>query len=156
MSEEEFKADHFKNIEELLEHCDLWIKTEDYDAYCRFFDMGAMEEIYNYTKILQQENEDLRVTIKNDDIVVNKLCEENAQLKQQLEQLEEKYINNVPCCNENDCDMFKDYMLLKQQLKDKDEKISKVIEYIKENVKAELLNGSIWIDKYKLIEILES
>ena len=45
---------------------------------------------------------------------------------------------------------------LKQQLKDKDEKISKVKEYIKENVKAELLNGSIWIDKYKLIEILES
>ena len=48
------------------------------------------------------------------------------------------------------------YEELEQQLKDKDEKISKVKEYIKENVKAELLNGSIWIDKYKLIEILES
>jgi hypothetical protein len=45
---------------------------------------------------------------------------------------------------------------LKQQLKDKDEKISEIIEYIKENIKAELLNGSIWIDKCKLLNILES
>ena len=33
MSEKEFKADHFKNIEELIQHCKMWINDDDYDAY---------------------------------------------------------------------------------------------------------------------------
>jgi predicted RNase H-like nuclease (RuvC/YqgF family) len=89
-----------------------------------FFTTKEIKE-YDYAfRYLQQENENLRTTIKNDDVAVNNLCKE---------------IEN-----------------LKQQLKDKDEKISEIIEYIKENIKAELLNGSIWIDKCKLLNILES
>lgn len=42
-----FKASHFENIQELLDSCKMWIRDDDYDAYCRFFDMGAMEELLN-------------------------------------------------------------------------------------------------------------
>lgn len=57
MSEEEkeFKADHFENIEELVKTCKMWVTDDDYDAYCRFFDMGAMEEILNLISNLQKE-----------------------------------------------------------------------------------------------------
>lgn len=57
MSEEEkeFKADHFENIEELVKTCKMWVTDDDYDAYCRFFDIGAMEEILNFISTLQKE-----------------------------------------------------------------------------------------------------
>ncbi len=42
-----FKASHFENIQELINTCKMWIRDDDYDAYCRFFDMGAMEELLN-------------------------------------------------------------------------------------------------------------
>lgn len=46
-SEKTFKASHFENIQELLDTCKMWIRDDDYDAYCRFFNMGAMEELLN-------------------------------------------------------------------------------------------------------------
>ena len=94
-----------------------WIELTDEE-------IQLFEKNNNYIKQLQQENENLRSTIKTYDGIANNLC---------------KKVEN-----------------LKQQLKDKDEKISEIIEYIKENIKAELLNGSIWIDKCKLLNILES
>ena len=51
---EKFKASHFDNIDDLLKHCDMWLQDDDYDAYCRFFDIGAMEELNNYINSLQQ------------------------------------------------------------------------------------------------------
>jgi hypothetical protein len=45
MNNKEFKASHFNNIQELIDTCKMWIKDDDYDAYCRFFDMGAMQEL---------------------------------------------------------------------------------------------------------------
>ena len=44
------------------------------------------------------------------------LYEENKELKEQYSKLEDKYIKNLPCCNEKDCDLFKEYKQLKQQL----------------------------------------
>ncbi len=47
MEDKKFKASHFENIYELIKTCKMWITDDDYDAYCRFFDMGAMEELLN-------------------------------------------------------------------------------------------------------------
>lgn len=71
MSEEEkeFKADHFENIEELVKTCKMWVTDDDYDAYCRFFDMGAMEEILNLIFNLQKE-------LDKKDKVINNLYED--------------------------------------------------------------------------------
>lgn len=42
----------------------------------------------------------------------DELQQENQQLKIQYEKLEEKYIHNVPCCNENDCDLYREHKKL--------------------------------------------
>ena len=39
----------------------------------------------------------------------DKLKQENEKLKEKLLKLEDKYIRNVPCCNEEDCDFYKKY-----------------------------------------------
>lgn len=56
MELEEFKASHFDNINELIETCKMWIKDDDYDAYCRFFDMGAMEELIKEITRIKEES----------------------------------------------------------------------------------------------------
>lgn len=61
----EFKADHFKSMEELLDTIKVWLENEElygtlYDDFNRFFDTGAMEEMYHYIKQLQQENKQLK------------------------------------------------------------------------------------------------
>ena len=58
MNKEEFRADHFKSIEELLDTIETWLINEEqygtlYDDFYRFFDAGAMEEMYYYIKQLQ-------------------------------------------------------------------------------------------------------
>lgn len=92
------------------------------------------EEIEQELKLSKKQN-------KNDRY--NYLCSQFNGIEYAMKL--EKYTNKL----------LKENTQLKQQLKDKNEKISEIIEYIKENIKAELLNGSIWIDKYKLLNILE-
>lgn len=57
MELEKFKASHFDNIEELIKTCKMWIKDDDYEAYCRFFDMGAMEELIKEIQQLEKERD---------------------------------------------------------------------------------------------------
>ena len=53
------------------------------------------------------------------------VIDERDKLREDYYKLEDKYIHNVPCCNEEDCGLFKDYVDLQQR-------IDKAIEYIKE------------------------
>ena len=39
----------------------------------------------------------------------NEVYDENEKLKEEFLKLEDKYIHNVPCCNEEDCDFYKKY-----------------------------------------------
>lgn len=55
---EELKFDHFKDINELLEHIDLWYREDDIE-YTRWF---GLEDLYNlkiYITSLQQKIEQL-------------------------------------------------------------------------------------------------
>lgn len=74
--ERKFKASHFENIQELIASCIIWIKTDDYDAYCRFFDMGAMEELIKELNNLKEIEKSHK--------------EENGKLRVELEQEKEK------------------------------------------------------------------
>lgn len=58
-----FKADHFEDISELIETCNLWTIDDDYDAYCRFFDMGAMQELISFINFIKMNNEQQKKTI---------------------------------------------------------------------------------------------
>lgn len=58
------------------------------------------------------------------------------ELKRIYEKLEDKYMHNVPCCNEEDCGLFKE----NKQLKDR---ISKAIEYIENKIESDLIPQDI-------------
>lgn len=53
MSEEEKKATHFANVEDLISNCKNWIYEEDRDAFYRWFDFGAMEDLIN---LIEKQN----------------------------------------------------------------------------------------------------
>ena len=79
------------------------------------------KDVQKAIKQLQQENKILKENAENNDKVVDKvnwenmlLKKENEQLKENYSKLEGKYFANVPCCNENDCDLYRDYMKLKE------------------------------------------
>ena len=57
---------------------------------------------------------------------INDLQKQNTELKEKLLKLEDKYIHNIPCCNEEDCELYKNY----QQLEDNWNKLK---EYCKNN-----------------------
>ena len=59
---EEIKFDHFKNIEELLHHIDIWYKEDDID-YTRWFHLEDLKKVKDYITDLQQENKQLKEKI---------------------------------------------------------------------------------------------
>lgn len=94
---EKFKASHFDNIDDLLKHCDMWLQDDDYDAYCRFFDIGAMEELNNYINSLQQRIDKAielcNIILKNEPLENNPnydLIDQIASIKSELLKGEDK------------------------------------------------------------------
>ena len=60
----EFKASHFDNMKELLDTIKVWLENEEdygtlYDDFNRYFDSGAMEEMYYYIKQLEAKTNQL-------------------------------------------------------------------------------------------------
>ena len=55
--EEDKKATHFANVEDLISSCKDWIYEEDRDAFYRWFEFGAMEDLINLIERLQKEFE---------------------------------------------------------------------------------------------------
>lgn len=54
----EIKFDHFKDINELLEHIDLWYKEDDIE-YTRWFGLEDLHILKIYITYLQQKVEQL-------------------------------------------------------------------------------------------------
>ena len=55
----EINFDHFKNIDELLEHIDIWYKEDDID-YTRWFDLTDLYQLGKYITELRQKNKKLK------------------------------------------------------------------------------------------------
>ena len=80
MNKEKIKFDHFKDVEELIKHLEMWYAEDDYDAYDRFFGlrdariMGMIiYELNNDIKTLLKENGAKENVIKKQDYVINEL-----------------------------------------------------------------------------------
>ena len=72
-------------------------------------------EIVKYILNLQEENVGLKAVLKGtthcyDEEEHRRLQHENKELKEQYSELEDKYIKNTPCCNEDDCELYKEYL----------------------------------------------
>lgn len=71
----------------------------DYSDVEKIFDTRYINHQY---QILQKENQNLKEIEKEHQ-------KTNGELREKYEKLEEKYLNNVPCCNEEDCGLFREY-----------------------------------------------
>ena len=60
MNKEEVKFDHFKDIEELIKHLEMWYAEDDYFAYERYFHLRDARIMGMFIYELQQENKQLK------------------------------------------------------------------------------------------------
>ncbi len=77
---EEIKFDHFKDINELLEHIDLWYREDDIE-YTRWFGLTDLYNLKIYITSLQQKVEQLE------------------NIRKEIKEYIEK---NVVCCKNSD------------------------------------------------------
>lgn len=63
MNKEEVKFDHFKDIEELIKHLEMWYAEDDYFAYERYFHLRDARIMGMFIYELQQENKQLKERI---------------------------------------------------------------------------------------------
>lgn len=103
----------------------------------------AYYQLENYVKNLQQENQRLKEIEKEHKKLNGDLRIEIKELKEKYMKLEDKYINNVSCCNEEDCDLFCEH----KELKDR---IDKAVEYATKEMR--IVNDN---EYHRLIEILK-
>ena len=75
----ELKFDHFKNINELLEHIDIWYKEDDID-YTRWFGLNDLKQLKDYITNIQQENKQLKEKIK----YVDEFCDRYMGVRLEL------------------------------------------------------------------------
>lgn len=89
-----------------LRHFALQLKTGEYLDLVEYKDYEKLEKELEQLKEIEKEhrtiNGELRVEIK--------------ELKEKYMKLEDKYIHNVSCCNEEDCDLFCEHKELKLEL----------------------------------------
>lgn len=89
------------NKEEFINEFNDWTKEEilgrAFEICCKNIELKEIEKEH------QRINGDLRVEIK--------------ELKEKYMKLEDKYIHNVACCNEEDCDLFSEHQELKKDIK---------------------------------------
>ncbi len=83
----ELKFDHFKNINELLQHIDIWYKEDDID-YTRWFHLEDLKKVKDYITNLQQENKQLKEEIKkyinSNDFVYDELYKKRERIEKIL------------------------------------------------------------------------
>ena len=84
--------------------------------YCERTDCSG--RLGNSKKIdqLEKENQRLKEIEKEHQKINGDLRIEIKELKEKYMKLEDKYIHNVSCCNEEDCDLFCEHQELKLEL----------------------------------------
>ena len=99
MNREEVKFDHFKDIQELIQHLEMWYAEDDYFAYDRYFHLRDARIMGMFIYELQQENQQLKEKINTyedpeDLTLMFMYCDEKAkdkikQLKEVIEEVRE-------------------------------------------------------------------
>lgn len=109
------------NKEEIL-YNEIYERTKDFGRTHFIKEIMRLQREYQQLKEIEKEhqkiNGDLRVEIK--------------ELKEKYMKLEDKYIHNVSCCNEEDCDLFCEHQELKGRINKIVEIIEKEIESLKD------------------------
>lgn len=102
MSEEreEYKFDHFKNIDEVMYYLNYWYKEEDVYSINRYLSLKDFNYISNKYQELQKENEELKKQLHDASIQIQELiekdiwCPSNCEKLEKLQQENEKLKDN--------------------------------------------------------------
>ena len=104
MSEEreEYKFDHFKNIDEVMYYFNYWYKEEDVYSINRYLSLKDFNYISNKYQELQKENKELKEQLHDASIQIQELieqdiwcpsnCEKLEKLQQENKQLKDNWI----------------------------------------------------------------
>ena len=87
---EEIKFDHFKDINELLEHIDLWYREDDIE-YTRWFGLEDLHILKIYITSLQQKVEQLEKEI---DRLNNIILNQQKRIDKTIQAIDEILIYN--------------------------------------------------------------
>ena len=134
MSEEReaYKFDHFKNIDEVMYYFNYWYKEEDIYSINRYLSLKDFNYISNKYQGLQKENQELKRQLHDASIQIQELIEkdiwcpsnrekleklqqENKQLKDKLSKIETLIINHN--CDTGDIYYKYNSKFLKSELK---------------------------------------
>lgn len=134
MSEEreEYKFDHFKNIDEVMYYFNYWYKEEDVYSINRYLSLKDFNYISNKYQGLQKENQELKRQLHDASIQIQELiekdiwCPSNCEKLEKLQQ-ENKHLDKVNC----------KLRKTNEQLKDNWIKLRKWIVYNKHNENTE-------------------
>lgn len=89
MSEEreEYKFDHFKNIDEVMYYFNYWYKEEDIYSINRYLSLKDFNYISNKYQELQKENEELKRQLHDASIQIQELIEKDIWCPSNCEKL---------------------------------------------------------------------
>ena len=79
---EEYKFDHFKNIDEVMHYFNYWYKEEDVYSINRYLSLKDFNYISNKYQELQKENKQLKIQISAREEVCNRLENNWNKLKE--------------------------------------------------------------------------
>ena len=90
MSEEreEYKFDHFKNIDEVMYYFNYWYKEEDVYSINRYLSLKDFNYISNKYQELQKENQELKKQLHDASIQIQELIEKDIWCPSNCEKLE--------------------------------------------------------------------
>lgn len=88
MNKEEYKFDHFKNIDEVMYYFNHWYKEEDVYSINRYLSLKDFNYISNKYQELQKENEELKRQLHDASIQIQELIEQDMWCPSNCEKLE--------------------------------------------------------------------
>ena len=132
MELEEYKFDHFKNIDEVMYYFNYWYKEEDVYSINRYLSLKDFNYISNKYQGLQKENEELKKQLHDASIQIQEMIEQDIECPSNCEKLEKLQQENKHLDKVN-CKLRK----TNEQLKDNWIKLRKWIVYNKHNENTE-------------------
>jgi hypothetical protein len=88
MEIEEYKFDHFKNIDEVMYYFNYWYKEEDIYSMNRYLSLKDFNYISNKYQGLQKENKELKEQLHDASIQIQELIEQDIECPSNCEKLE--------------------------------------------------------------------
>lgn len=131
MEIEEYKFDHFKNIDEVMYYFNYWYKEEDVYSINRYLSLKDFNYISNKYQELQKENEELKKQLHDASIQIQELIERDIWCPSNCDKLKEL---RKQYCERTDCSGRIGNSKKVEELQQENKKQKEVIDDCKEDI----------------------